>query len=620
MMPLHIERTFHTAVGLHRAGDHARAEGLYRELIGEAPRHHQALYLLALIELEAGRNVAAALLLERAISEDPDQPAYQANLGEALRRAGDLPRAKHALRRALALKPELAQGHYNLGLVLESTEDWAAAASSYERAVELAPALSEAWFRLGQLHWKAARIDHALATFRRGVEHCPDDADLRHGLAVALKDVAELDEAIAHYGVALGKKPDYQASHSNLVYLLSFHPEYSDQDIAGEARRWSEAFELPHVAARRPHDNHRDGARRLRVGYVGPTFRDHIIGRLMVPVLEHHDLAEVEIYCYSDAVDPDAITERLRGASQVFRETAGLADGDLAALVRDDSIDVLVDVNMHMADSRLGAFARKPAPVQVCWLAYPGTSGLTAMDYRLSDPHLDPPGGDESCYSERTVRLPHGFWCFDPLSAAAPPVGPLPALGRRRLTFGCLSNFCKISPGTLALWSRVLLAVPDSELVLLVQAQEARRAVLRTLGEHGVAAQRVRFESYKPRERYLENYRQIDIGLDSFPYNGHTTSIDSLWMGVPVVTMRGHTVAGRAGVCLAENVGLPELVARDATDFVRIAVELATDLQQLAALRASLRARLQASPLMDAAGFTRGLEAAYRSMWRAWCG
>ena len=255
----------------------------------------------------------------------------------------------------------------------------------------------------------------------------------------------------------------------------------------------------------------------------------------------------------------------------------------------------------------------------MCWLAYPGSTGLTAIDYRLSDPFLDPPGTDESIYSEKTVHLPHTFWCYDPLDGRDISVNALPAPANGFVTFGCLNNFCKVNDSVLRLWAGVLRAVASSRLLLLAPEGSCRVRTIALLGQEGIAAERIEFVAQQPRRKYLELYHRIDLGLDTFPYNGHTTSLDSFWMGVPVVTLVGQTIVGRAGLSQLMNLQLPDLSASGPEQFVRIAAELARDLPRLSELRRTLRSRLEASPLMDAPRFARDIEAAYREMWRKWC-
>jgi predicted O-linked N-acetylglucosamine transferase (SPINDLY family) len=290
----------------------------------------------------------------------------------------------------------------------------------------------------------------------------------------------------------------------------------------------------------------------------------------------------------------------------------------VAELIRQDQIDILVDLALHTAGNRLLVFARKPAPVQVTYLAYAGTSGLSAMDYRLTDPFLDPPGSNDAHYSEKSFRLPKTYWCYAPTCPEIP-VGPLPALLCGEVTFGSLNNFSKITAPVLALWNQVLQAVPGSRLLLYAQEGSHRQRTLERLAQNGIDPQRVRFVGRRPIADYYRGYHEIDIALDPFPFAGGTTSCDTLWMGVPLVSLCGHTAVARAGSSLLSNLGLPELIARTPEDYVRIAAELAGDLPRLAELRSTLRARMEASPLMDAPAFARDIEAAYRQMWRTWC-
>ena len=349
---------------------------------------------------------------------------------------------------------------------------------------------------------------------------------------------------------------------------------------------------------------------------MSPDFRTHCQSFFTLPLFGAHDHSDFEIFIYSDVINADRLTERIKPNADVWRDIAGLSDERFAEMVRSDQIDVLVDLTMHMSRTRLLAFARKPAPVQVCWLAYPGTTGLSAMDYRLTDRHIDPPGMFEGCYAEESMRLPDTFWCYDPLATEAT-VNALPAREKGQVMFGNLNNFCKINAGVLKLWAEVLRAVEGSRLLLLTGEGSHRDETLEQLRLAGVAPERVELRGRLPRVRYLKLYHEIDIGLDTFPYNGHTTSLDSFWMGVPVVTLAGQTVVGRAGLCQLKNLNLPELIAETPDDFVRVAVGLARDLPRSGQLAGEACAkRMQASPLMDARRFARNIEAAYRTMWQ----
>jgi predicted O-linked N-acetylglucosamine transferase (SPINDLY family) len=337
-----------------------------------------------------------------------------------------------------------------------------------------------------------------------------------------------------------------------------------------------------------------------------------------IPLLSQHDREQFEIVCYANVPRPDAVTQRIMGLADRWRVIAGRSDQEVASEVRTDQIDILVDLTMHMSNGRPLLFARKPAPVQVAYLAYPGTTGISTIDYRLTDPYLDPQGESDANYAEKSFRLPETFWCYDPLTDEPSP-GPLPALEAGRITFGCLNNFCKVNEATIALWARALAAVPNSRLLLLSARGEHRAGLIEQFRRAGIESNRIEFVEYQPRAKYLDVYRRIDVGLDTIPYNGHTTSLDALWMGVPLVTRVGRTVVGRAGWSQLSNLGLPELAAWSDDEFLALAARLATDLPRLAELRATLRARMRQSPLMDAPRFARNVESAYRQMWREWC-
>jgi predicted O-linked N-acetylglucosamine transferase (SPINDLY family) len=338
-----------------------------------------------------------------------------------------------------------------------------------------------------------------------------------------------------------------------------------------------------------------------------------------LPLLQAHDRSQFQIYLYSNMRLADALTGALQAHADVWRDIAAMDDDRAAELVRADQIDILVDLNLHTAENRLLLFGRKPAPVQVSYLGYAGTTGVSTIDYRLSDPYLDPGDADLSCYSEQTIRLVHCYWCFHPVGQF-PAVGPLPAQACGGVTFGCLNNFCKVSMAALDLWAKVLAAVPGSKLLLHAPAGADLAVVRQHFATGAVDPSRLEFAGQQSWGDYIAAYHRIDVGLDPFPYNGGVTTADALWMGVPTVTLKGQTAVGRAGSSILSNANLPELVADSPGAYVRVAAELAADLSQLAALRSGMRSRMTASPLMNAPRFASDFEAALRQMWRKWCG
>jgi predicted O-linked N-acetylglucosamine transferase (SPINDLY family) len=424
------------------------------------------------------------------------------------------------------------------------------------------------------------------------------------------------EEALEHFQRAASAKPNWARPRNHIAFALNFCPTYDARAMGDAVRQWvtplaATVLEPPHLGTSSPTPQ-----RRLRIGYLSPNFRHHCQAHFTVPLLAAHQHQDFAICCYADVAAPDDITARLRSYTDVWHSVADLNDAQIAERIRQDQIDILVDLTMHMNGNRCGVFARRPASVQVCWLAYPGTTGLPTIDFRLTDPYLDPPGQLDDCYTETSVRLPDSFWCYDPLTNE-PQVNALPADSHAYITFGSLNNFCKVNDHVLRLWGEVLRTVADSRLVLLAPEGTARARVCQYFAGVGVAAERVMFVSRMGRREYLEQYQRIDIGLDTLPANGHTTSLDAYWMGVPVATMVGSTAVGRAGVSQLTNLGLTDLIAETPEQFVQHAVGLAADLPRLRELRATLRTRMERSPLMDRERFARHIEAAYLEMWQA---
>jgi predicted O-linked N-acetylglucosamine transferase (SPINDLY family) len=558
----------------------------------------------------------AEALLREAWERDPAEVEAGYNLGIALHGQGRPGEAAEQYRRVVAQRPDHADALNNLGNALKELGDFAAAAAAYEAALAIAPESVAALNNLGCLLRTLGRIDEGERRLRRALELDPQHATLHNNLGNVVKDAGDLDGAIECFQRAVALDPDDAVAHGNLAYARSFQSG-DPRTILAECLLWSRHFASPLAPQRRPHDNERSPDRRLRIGYVSPDFRDHCQALFTIPLLSHHDRTAFEIFAYASVERPDGYTRRIEGYTDAWRDVRALDDASLAERIREDGIDILVDLTMHMANGRPLVFARKPAPIQVAWLAYPGTTGLDTIDYRLTDPRLDP-AGFGGYYSERSAWLPDSFWIYDPLGDQ-PPVTALPALSRGYVTFGCLNNPCKVTNETLWLWGKVLSAVHDARLKLLAPPGEARRRLLQRLADHGVEATRVAFVPYRPRAEYLRAYQDIDIGLDSLPYNGHTTSLDACWMGVPVVSRVGTTCAGRAGLSQLFQLGLLDLAAGTDSGFVEAAVSLARDLPRLAALRGTLRSRLEQSPLMDAGRFARNLEAFYRRAWQDYC-
>jgi protein O-GlcNAc transferase len=631
---------------LQRSGRLPQAATAYRQALLQHPGHAAIMASLGTVLRETGELTEAIGLLRAATELEPRVASHAVNLGIAFCNQRNFEAAERILKQALALAPHDADAAFNLGNALHALGRSSQAVELYRQAVALRPDYVDALINLGNVYTEIGEFNLGLAAYDAAILAQPDSvvamnnagcllrtlgrtdaaqdvllralradpqrAALYDNLGNVYKDAGELDEAIDCFRKALELDPSAAATHSNLAYALSFQsPEAVP--ILEECMRWNERFAAKVRGPARSYANEGDANRRLKIGYVSPDFRDHCQSLFTIPLLSRHDHEAFEIHCYSSVKRPDEFTQRIAGYADVWREVRPLDDAALCQLIREDRIDILVDLTMHMAGGRPLAFARKPAPIQIAWLAYPGTTGIGAMDYRLSDPRLDP-DGFESHYSERTLRLADSFWCYDPLTDQ-PPINTLPAIERGYVTLGCLNNPCKLTDHTLRLWGAVMRALPAARLLLMAPPGRHRRKLLQRLAVHEIAATRVDFHPFRPRGEYLRTYHDVDLGLDTFPYNGHTTSLDSFWMGVPVVTRVGRTSVGRGGLSQLFQLGLTELAAESDDAFIRAAVALGGDLVRLAALRRELRTRLEHSALMDAPRFARQIEGAFRIAW-----
>lgn len=568
-----------------RLGQPARAAEILMRAVRLAPGDADSHFNLGNALWDLGRFGDAARSFQAAAGLSPRDPAIRFALGEALAREGRAEAAAQAYADTVALDPGHAKAHAALGGVLLNVNDIVAARAALDKALELDPDLAEAHLNLGILRIAAGDADLGIAASRRAVE----------------------------------LKPAFASAHSNLVQQMSYSARHSAADILAEARRWNAVHARPRATRAKPHVNNRDPGRRLKVGYVGGDFRTHPVGYFSLSLFAHHDDAAVETFIYMTHPRTDALSEKIRSRARHWRDVSGLDDPGLAQIVRADGIDILVDMAGHTAKNRLLALAEGPAPIQAVGGGVMGTTGMDAVDYFLADAVEIPPGY-ERFYSESVVRLPGGNVCYAPPDYA-PEVAALPARTEGRVTFGCFNTAAKVTPESVALWARVLGMAPGSRMFLKSFAYadpEARARFSRLFAEAGVPEDRLILEGPSPHAELLAAYGRVDIALDPVPYSGGLTTLESLWMGVPVVTLPGETFASRHSASHLANVGHPELIAGDAGGYVATARRLASDLDALAALRAALRSRMAASPVCDGAAYARNLESAYRAMWRAW--
>ena len=542
----------------------------------------EALHVAAQLQ-QGGQIPTAKMVFELIVAADADHADAIFFLGVTCHQLGQSAQGIDFMRRAIVLQPNNRLYHFNFGIINAEMGDTDAAMAAYQRSNEIQPT-AEACNNCAGLLLNEGRLDEASELFRRGGELSPDDVN----------------------------------QQSNFLYTLSYKPHPNVREIFNWHKQFGQRHER--AIALMPPRTRIDGARadqRLRIGYVSADFHQHAVAHFIEPVLAAHDSKRFEIFCYYNYPAADAVTGRFEKLAHHWRVIANRSDEDVANMIRADGIDILVDLAGHTPLNRLRVFARKPAPVQASWIGYSSTTGLTRMDYRITDTISDPIGVTDDLYTEKLVRLPDTFSCFQPL-ANSPDVGVLPATQRGHVTFGSFNNFIKMTQEVLQTWARILQRVPTSMLLLKYrsfEAQKIRALVLAAFAKHGVQPARIHFLGSDDYHTHLRAYHQVDIALDTFPHNGDTTTCDALWMGVPVVVNTGVNHVGLMGASRLRSVGLEDLVARDNDNYVDIACALANDVPRLEKLRATLRETMKASPLMDAPRFTRNLEAAYENMW-----
>lgn len=488
----------------------------------------------------------------------------------------------------------------------------AEAAALFAEVLAVHPAFAEARNNLGNALSKLGLIAEAVDQYSQAIALAPTMAEAHNNLGCALFLLGQLAPAIDHYKQAIVLDPGAPSAYTNLVLTLHYVPGVSNALIAETTRRWAQALR---PTARDGGQIIRRPRQPLRLGYVSGDFRAHPVAYFIEGIIAAHDRTAVEVFCYSNSSVDDETTRRIAGLADHWRDIAALSDDAAAQCVGADAIDVLVDLSGHTAGNRLAIFARKPAPVQCTWLGYVGTTGLDQIDYIIADRFVIPPG-DDRYYSERPYRLPHSYLCFTPPERPIA-IGPLPSRGGAATTFGCFNNLLKINGAVVDLWSSLLAALHGSRLYLkTAQLGDAATCdgLAGAFAARGISPDRLRLEPASPRDELLVAYNEVDIALDPFPFGGGTTTLEALWMGVPVVSLRGDRFVGRVGDSVLTTLGLGDLVAADPAAYRDIALALARDTARLAALRRGLRQHLVRSPLCDARGFVRDLELAYRTM------
>jgi predicted O-linked N-acetylglucosamine transferase (SPINDLY family) len=646
----------HTCLGaaLVKQGKLDEAEASYREAARLQPDAAEAHNNLGALLQRRERWSEAEASLRTALRLRPDFAEALSNLGSQVGKHGRYDEAESLCRRALALRPDSADARHNLAFALAQTGRQAEAIVVLREAVRLRPDFVEALFTLGILVGRAGQLDEGEALCREAVRLRPESGEAHTNLAYILTEQGRVAEAVSSCREALRLLPESTDACSSYLYALNYDPAISPETLLEEHRRCVAAWpaaEESRVESRESRASKESRVeseesrasevtspdsrlltlaswlstldsslstladRCLRVGYVSPDLRGHPVAFFLEPILAHHDRSRVEAICYAEVAAPDAFTARLKSLAHDWCSTCGMTDEQVAERVRADRIDILVDLAGHTARNRLGVFARRPAPVQATYLGYPCTTGLTTIDYLLTDAVVDPPG-EPAWSTEEPFRLPGGFCCYAPMPDA-PEVSPAPALRSGVVTFGSLHKLAKLTAPVLDLWADLLLALPTARLLLFRTNLQGRRRdeILAHFTQRGIAAERVELR-HTLEGSHLRIYQNIDVLLDVFPWCGHTTACEALWMGVPVVTLLGDRHAGRMTASILSMVGLTGLIARTRAEYLAVASRLAGDVAELGRMRAGLRTRMRTSPLCDGPSWVRQLETAYQEMWQ----
>lgn len=651
-----IENLILRATQLLEQGRFAEAASTAHLLLTRDPVNREGLQLLGNAYHALGEPEAALYFFSRGCDLHPGIPLFQNNRGLVLRESGRLSEALDAFAAAIALNPDYYLPWYNMGLVRQDQQSAKEAIHCYKMALHLNPRHLASYTNLGLLQAQQVEFAAAVETYEQGLKAYPDDIKLLSSISSALTELGLYGKALTYCNRALVLAPDQtelltikgiasykigkaveavqcfrkamtltddgvsgRRLYDNILLAMHYTNRYNADEIAEEHRQWARLF----ADFRTPvQPKLTDPDKPLHVGYVSPDFCAHPVAFFIEPILASHDQDSHKIFCYANVSRPDSITVQLQLLPVVWRDISSLDDAECVELIRNDGIDILVDLAGHTCQNRLPLFSLKPAPLQVTWLGYPDTTGLAAIDYRFSDAVTDPVGMTERHHSEELVRLPGTFLCFRP-PANAPLVAGEEQLSARPLTFSSFNNLAKVSPEMMVVWANILLQAADATLLIKafgLEDESVREEIRSVFRSCGIPDERVTLSGRTPNVlSHLTMLSQTDIALDTFPYNGTTTTCEALWMGVPVITLSGSTHVSRVGDSILRSVGLTELVAKTENEYLDLAVQLAKNRERLVRYRRNLRNMMLNSTLLDAATFTRNLEQAYRTMWLRWC-
>ena len=632
-------------VNLYNSGQTTETEQACRELLQSYPRSPVVANILGASLISQGKLQEAVASFDKAIQFSPDYAetycnrgiAFEAaascnqaiqlkpgfaepynNRGNVLEKLGQLDEAMRDYDKAIQLKPDYVKAYNNRSIVLEQLGQLDEALINCNKAIQLKPDYASAYCIRGIVLEQLGQLEEAVESYDKAIQLKPDYAEAYSNRGGALKDLGLLDEALTSYDQAIQLEPDYAKSYSNLLMTLNYTP---DLDLNNHIERTRKFGELVTAKAGLRFSDYQcqPTPEKLRVGLVSGDLRNHPIGYFLESVLSSIDPSKIELIAYPTTPTVDDLSERIKPSFSMWKPIFGQTDEAAAKLIYADGVHVLLDLSGHTAGNRLLMFGHKPSPVQVSWLGYFATTGLNEMDYLIGDPYVTPPKDDEQ-FTEEVWRLPETRWCFTPPDIDVEVSEP-PAVNHGYVTFGCFNNTTKVNDKVVALWAKVLDAVPNSRLLLKAKQlrdQMTRENIIQRFAAHGIDNKQIILEESEDRQKYFAAYNKIDITLDPFPFTGGTTSVESLWMGVPLVTLAGGSLISRQGVGVLMNTGLSDWVAADEEEYVAKAVLFASDIDKLASLRAGLRSQVLASPLFDAPRFARNIEQALWDMWNQW--
>jgi predicted O-linked N-acetylglucosamine transferase (SPINDLY family) len=615
LKPDYAEAYNNLGVTLQESGRLDEAVKSYNKATKLKPDYAEAYSNLGVTLQELGRLDEAVKRYNQAIQIDPNYAEAYSNLGVVQKELGQFEEAIRSYNQAIQIYPDYAEAYSNLGVVQKELGQFEEAINNYNKAIQLKPDYAEAYNNLGATLQESGRLDEAVKSYNKATKLKPDYAEAYSNLGVVQKELGRLDEAVKSYNKATQLKPDYAEAYSNLLMALNYTTDFDPSHAITMARKFGK-FVTENAQMRFSNCQGLSAPKKIRVGLVSGDLHSHPVGYFLEGTLSHINPDRIELIAYSNSNTIDDLSKRIRPFFSKWESIYNQNDEAVANMIHSDNIHILVDLSGHTGHNRLPVFGWKPAPIQVSWLGYFATTGLNEMDYLLGDPYVTPPEYD-SHFTEKIWRLPKTRWCFTPPNVNID-IAELPALNNGHITFGCFNNLTKMNDKVVELWSKVLESIPSSRLLLKSKQfrdKSAQENVIQRFNIQGIKSERITLEGPEHREKYFAAYNRIDIALDPFPFTGGTTSVECLWMGVPVLTLAGDSLISRQGVGILMNAGLPDWVANNEKEYAHKASYLSSNLDELSKLRAGLREQVLASPLFDAQRFAKNFE---ESLWGMW--